>query len=366
MKEKLKIVRKKRTKVGLAKQHKETGELRQDLVTGKWVVVAAGRAMRPRDFTSERGKPRAGPKWQEGCPFCQLDKYPQAADVLRLPDEKDEWQVHIFPNKYPAFLPKDDFRSWNTGPYRAIESVGYHEILATRWHNKFDALLTQQELALQLEALVLRYRDLRRRPSVNYIQIIKNHGKASGASLEHPHHQILTVPVLPSDVYDMLRGAEKYAEKHGQEPYGVMLDFEIEERERIVQENEQFVAFCPYASRVPFEVWVMPREHSPYFENSGPAEREALAEVLRDVLARLYVGLHDPPYNYFVHSAPCDETGFVCGAKEFPNHRWHIEILPRLNVWGGFEMGTGLEITPALPEESAAWLREQKLVNTIN
>lgn len=336
-------------------QQKEAGEIRQDLVTGKWVVVASGRAKRPGDFNKDRAKPKARPKYKEGCPFCQLDKFPQKADVLRLPDDPDEWQLHIFPNKYPAFLPKDDYRSWSQGPYRAIESVGYHEVLATRWHHQTDALLTGPELALQLEALVMRYRQLREKPSVSYIQIIKNHGEASGASLEHPHHQILTVPVLPRDVYDILQGAGRYMEQHNQEPYQVMLDFEMGDKKRVVQDNEHFVAFCPYASRVPFEVWVLPKKHDPYFENIGPKERESLAEMLHDVLARLYKGLNDPPYNYYVLSAPCDETGFACDEKEFSHFRWHVQILPRLNVWGGFEMGTGLEIAAAVPEDSAAF-----------
>jgi len=335
------------------------GELRQDLITGKWIVLATTRAKRPDDFIGERSQPTALAKVDNDCPFCRLDKFVQEPDVVRLPDDPDKWQVHIFPNKYPAFCREDDLRTWQVGPYRAMESVGYHEVLATRWHNEIDSRLSTRQLSLQLEALVLRYRQLKEKPAVNYIQIIKNHGKEAGASLQHPHHQIFTVPVLPSDIRDMLEGAHRYRESHEIDPFEAMVRFEEESGDRIVAENDHFVAFCPYASRVPFETWVVPREHNPFFENVGPEQRTALAEILSVVFKQLYIGLNDPPYNYYILSAPCDDTGFVCDRVMFDNFRWHLQILPRLNVWGGFEMGTGLEIVTTAPEESARHLRGQ-------
>ncbi|PIT97969.1 MAG: galactose-1-phosphate uridylyltransferase [Candidatus Andersenbacteria bacterium CG10_big_fil_rev_8_21_14_0_10_54_11] len=339
----------------------EAGELRQDVLTGQWVVIATGRALRPHDFLAERGRPSKLPKFKDECPFCRLDMFPQEPDVLTLPAGRDEWEVHIFPNKYPAFSPCEEFRMWEAGPYHAMEAVGYHEVLATRWHNAIDAYLTPRQLALQLEALVLRFRQLREKPSVNYIQIIKNHGVKAGASLEHPHHQILTVPVLPVDVQALLDGAERYYLQHKADVFSTLLAWELEEGKRIVYENDHFVALCPFASRVPFEVMVVPRDPLPYFEDSDPTVRQALAETLQNVLSRLYVGLHNPPYNYYLHSAPCDTTGFICDMSAFPHFRWHVTIMPRLNVWGGFELGTGLPITTALPEESAAYLREVRV-----
>ncbi len=344
----------------------KASELRQDITTGEWVVMAPGRARRPDSFRGERPVPGLGylkqwPRYKADCPFCALDKYPQEADVLRLPDDPERWQVHVFPNKYPAFKPAEEFRTWHVGPYPAIEAVGYHEVVAPRDHNAVDGLASEQQLLWQLEALWLRYRQLKVQRSVNYIQIIKNHGEAAGGSLEHPHHQIFTVPVLPEDVERMLKTAELYHQRHARDPFSVVLEYERAQGERIVFENKHFTAFCPFASRLPFAVWIMPRRANPYFEDSGPDERTALAEALRQVLGRLYVGLNDPPHNYYIHSAPCDDTGFVCDRATFQHFRWHIEVLPRLARLGGFEMGTGLEINPALPEESAAFLREQTI-----
>jgi UDPglucose--hexose-1-phosphate uridylyltransferase len=341
------------------------GEMRQDLVTGKWVVIATGRAGRPDSFATENTADPPSQKYKEDCPFCNLAKHPQEPDVLRLPDSDETWQVHIFGNKYPAFLPKEEFRAWTVGPYRVLETVGYHELLATRYHNQFDSVSNTSLLNLTLEALLLRFRQLRTKSSVNYIQIIKNHGPEAGGSVEHPHHQIITVPVLPDVVADMLHGTERYVAQFGKDPFSVMMDFERSEGHRIIWENEHFTAFCPFASRVPFETWIMPRKPLPFFETLDMEKREALAEAMRQVFGRLHTGLHNPPYNYYLYSAPCDTTGFVCYTEIFTHFRWHIEILPRLSKFGGFELSTGLEINPTTPEHAASFLRDQPLPNPV-
>ena len=334
-----------------------TGEVRQDYISGNWVVLAPQRSARPDDFADSRPKPENSPKYKDDCPFCNLTAFPQEPDVLRLPDDPMEWRVHIFPNKYPAFVPSAEFKSWNTGPYRVLQAAGYHEILATRWHDQTDALTSHRDLALQLEALVLRYRQLREKTSVNYIQIIKNQGSGAGASLTHPHHQIFTLPMLPDDIAALMRGAKKRMEAAGREPFGVLLDYERQAGDRIVLENEHFTALCPFASRAAYAVQIVPRQPEPYFENSTPEQREALAEVLHDVLAKFYWGLGNPSYNYFIYSAPCDETGFVCDRTAFSSFRWHVEIIPRLTALGGLELSAGVEIVTEAPEAAAALLR---------
>lgn len=339
----------------------ELGEVRNDITTNDWVVIATGRSKRPDNFAAARPKPKKIPKYRKDCPFCNLTKFPQPPDVLRLPNDPNTWQVHIFGNLYPAFSPQPEFRTWKTGPYPTLDAVGFHELLATRHHNQADHTLTIKEHALVIEALVLRYRQLKTERAVNYIQIIKNHGPEAGGSLEHPHHQIFTVPILPNDISKMLHAAERYYQKNHQEVFAVIQKFEQESGERVVWENDHFLVFCPYASRVPFETWILPKQPNPFFEDIGPNERQSLAEAMQQIFRRLYHGLNDPPYNYYIHSAPCDDTGFVCSRETFQHFRWHIEVLPRLSKFGGFELGTGLEINTALPEESAKFLREVEL-----
>lgn len=339
----------------------ELGEIRKDITTDDWVVIATGRSKRPDNFAAARPKPKKIPKYNKDCPFCNLTKFPQSPDVLRLPNDPNTWQVHIFGNLYPAFSPRPEFRTWKTGPYPALDAVGFHELLATRHHNQDDHALTLKEHALVIEALVLRYRQLKKEQAVNYIQIIKNHGQEAGGSLEHPHHQIFTVPILPNDISKMLHSAEHYYQKNNQEVFAVIQKFEQESGERIVWENDHFLVFCPYASRVPFETWILPKQPNPFFEDIGPSERDSLAEAMQQIFRRLYHGLNDPPYNYYIHSAPCDDTGFTCNRETFQHFRWHIEVLPRLSKFGGFELGTGLEINTVLPEESAEFLREVEI-----
>jgi UDPglucose--hexose-1-phosphate uridylyltransferase len=337
------------------------GELRQDPITEKWVAIATERSKRPDGALAHNNIVNKKPRYKDDCPFCNLAMYPQAPDVLRLPDDPLHWQVHIFENKYPAFKPSKELRAWNEGPYRALDSVGYHEIIATKYHNQDDGVVDRKLLTLELEAIHLRYRQLQSEVGVNYIQVIKNHGKEAGASIEHPHHQMFSIPVLPADIAELLHGTERFAKKHGEKAFTVILDYERNEKKRVVFENEYFTAFCPFASRVPYETWIMPRKSNPFFEDIGPEEREALAEALQQILGRLYTGLQDPPYNYYIHSAPCDETGFVCDKSLFGHFRWHVAILPRLTTWAGFELGTGIEINTVAPEDAAAFLREQTL-----
>lgn len=353
----------------IAKEH-SLGELRQDPITEKWVVIAPGRGKRPDDFAADRKKhafdAKKIPKYRDDCPFCNLGKFTQEPDVLRLPDDRDHWRVHIFGNKYPAFKPHDELRHWNTGPYRSAEAVGFHEILATKNHNDFGGYASEDLLALEMEALVLRYRQLQVKPSVNYIQIIKNQGPEAGGSLEHPHHQIFTVPVLPSDIKDLLHGTERFAKKNNERAFTKILEFEHSEGKRIVWQNDDFTVFCPFASRVPYETWVIPNSSNPHFESIDPPQQKSLAAALRQALGRIAVGLNNPAYNYYIHSAPCDDTGFVCDDREFGHFRWHIAILPRVGQWGGFELGTGLEINTVAPEDAAEFLREQKVPEPVN
>lgn len=343
------------------------GELRQDLVTGKWVAIAPNRKSRPHSFTPGLAKVDRLPKYKNDCPFCNLADFPQDPDVLRLPDDPDTWQVHIFGNKYPAFVAKDDLRSWQVGPYRVLEAVGYHELLAPRWHNQIDVELTTSQQELQIAALLTRYQQLKVKSSVNYIQIIKNVGPDAGASIEHPHHQIFTTPVLPSDVNDALLGAERYAREHHHSPFVDIVAFEIESGDRIIWENDAFIVFCPFASRVPYAMWVLPKQPSPFFENLTPVNQRELAEALQQALRRLIKVLPETSYNYIIHSAPCDETGFVCNLASFQHFCWYVEILPRQRgSFAGFELGTGLEIVSTVPEEAARQLREATIGHVAN
>jgi UDPglucose--hexose-1-phosphate uridylyltransferase len=325
-------------------------ELRQDMVTGDWVVIATGRAKRPDEFA--RHDHESNDAGIERCPFENPEATGQGKDVLIYTSGDGSWTLRVFPNKYPAFSRGKTPRSIGEGPYFSMTGVGYHEVIVTRDHYNQLATMEVWQVAEVLDAYQDRYLSLMKRKSVKYIQIFHNHGTASGASLPHPHSQLMAIPVVSPYIELELTGAEQYYRSTRKKVYSVMAEYESETKTRVVYENDAFIAFCPFASRSAFEVWVMPKKSSPYFERLRDEDKFRAAEALRSALFALYRGLRDPSYNFYLHTAPCD-------GKDYPHYGWHIEILPKTSVWAGFELSTGIEISAIEPEKAAEYLRSQ-------
>lgn len=329
-----------------------TSELRQDLVTGDWVVIATGRARRPEEFSShQRKKVEEDPN--KPCFFCYPEETGQEKDVLLYAKEDGGWSLRVFPNKYPAITRSRTPKEFEEGPYFKMDGVGYHEVVVTRDHDRQMALMDPMEVAEIVDAYQDRYIDLMNKKSVNYIDIFHNHGKEAGASIAHPHSQIMAIPVVSPYVAQELSGAEAYHTANRKCVYCAMVEWESEHKQRVVFENEDFIAFCPFSSRSAFEVWVLPKRHKPYFERISAEEKLPLAEVLQSALGKIYKALGDPAYNFYLHTSPCD-------GRDYPHFHWHIEILPRTATWAGFELSTGIEISTIQPETAADFLRKQK------
>jgi UDPglucose--hexose-1-phosphate uridylyltransferase len=330
--------------------NEKISELRQDLVTGDWVVIATGRAKRPEDFAAtKREKIVEDPN--RPCFFCHPEETGQEEDLLIYKKQNGDWSLRVFPNKYPAFTRSRTPNHFEEGPYFGMDGVGYHELIVTRDHSKQLANLEAVEVAEALDAYQERYLDLMSRKSVNYIEIFHNHGKEAGASIGHPHSQLMAIPVISPYVQMELDGAEVYYKSNKKCVYCTMVAWEVENKKRVVFENADFLVFCPYSSRASFETWVIPKKHKPYFERTSNDEKLHLAEALRTALNKIYKAMDDPAYNFYIHTAPCD-------GKDYPHFHWHIEILPRTSVWAGFELSTGIEISTIQPEASAEYLRK--------
>lgn len=325
-------------------------ELRQDIVTGDWVVIATGRGKRPSDFAvSDHEAESLG---IESCPFENPELTGQEKDTLIYRASDDRWTLRVFPNKYPAFCCGRPPKKLGEGPYFSMTGVGYHEVVVTRDHYNQLATMEVWQAAEVLDAYQDRYLSLMKKKSVNYIQIFHNHGRAAGASLAHPHSQLMAIPVVSSSIDLELKGAERYYKSTRKKVYSVMAEYEGETKTRVVFENEKFIAFCPFASRSAFEVWVMPKKSSPYFERISDEDKMLAGEALHAALFSLYRGLGDPAYNFYLHTSPCD-------GRDYPHYGWHIEILPKTAVWAGFELSTGIEISAIEPEKAAEFLRGQ-------
>lgn len=347
-------------------------ELRQDIVSGDWVVVAIGRSRRPHaGKKSEFFKQPA-----RLCPFKELPEplvlyahdgvrgAPQHPSAGQHPGSPHiwgaEWWVVVVPNKYPAFFRKDTCAVFRAkGPYRVTDGVGFHEVVITKDHERSIAQMRDEEVEMALRAYQDRYLALMKDECVKYISVFHNHGREAGASISHPHSQIIAVPIIPSDVGRSLKGASEFFHKHKQCVHCVILEYEMKTKERIVYENDACIVVAPYASRTAFELRIYPKRHYAYFEELSSGERLGLANAFRVTLAKLFLGLENPDYNFFLHTAPVEHS------KEFGHYHWHFEILPKTAVWAGFEIGTGIEIAVVSPEETADTLRKIKVQNVL-
>jgi UDPglucose--hexose-1-phosphate uridylyltransferase len=330
-------------------------ELRKDPVLGRWVIVAAERAKRPSDYCA--AAPQEIDRGESFCPFCEGNESKTPPEILahREPESAANgpgWRLRVVPNKYPALQIEGSLDKKGLGIYDRMNGIGAHEVvIETPEHLTTLTELRAPRVADVFLACRDRLVDLRKDPRMVCAMIFKNVGVAAGASVEHTHTQIIVTPVVPRTVAQEMDGCRQFYDYRGRCLLCDMIEQELSERTRIVAEAGAFVAFHPYASRFPFETWVVPRRHSSHYEALLEAEAHDLAQVITATLGRLEKALCNPPYNYIVHSTPLS-----MGALE--HYHWHIEVIPRLTRIAGFEWGTGFYINPVPPEEAAAYLRE--------
>lgn len=331
----------------------ETSELRQDLVSGDWVVIATGRAKRPHEFVKARKKMFLQPK-KRTCPFENLFKNALLV-FAQGRNHASDWFLQVVPNKYPAFEKGPCPVIQDSGPYKWMDGIGFHEVVITRYHHRSIALMKDREVEFLLRAYQDRYLVLKDEDCVKYVSIFHNHGFEAGATVMHPHSQIIAIPVIPPDIARSLRGSAEYFHKTKTCVHCTILKCELKEKVRVIYENEYFVSLAPFASKTAFEVRIFPKEHHAHFEAIPPRAICHLANSLRVTLAKLYKGLRNPDYNFFIHTAPTYRS------KEFYHYHWHFEILPKTAIWAGFEIGTGIEISTIAPESVAEFLRKIKV-----
>lgn len=329
--------------------------LRYDVTTGDWVVLASARGARPdRTGARRRSEPALPVSFDPDCPFCPGNEAKTPATIDAEPDAADgsRWSARLFENKFPALSSQANTERRVTGPlFRDMDGHGRHEVLVESPHHA-RALWDQpaEQVARVLELLHRRATALGRDPRLEVVQIFKNSGSVAGSSIPHPHFQIIATPIVPRQLRVKFNTAAEHYQVTGRSVYVELCRAEIESAVRMVASNESFVAFTPFASRTPYETWILPRRPAPTFDLAERATLPALAALLLDVLGRLRRVLDDPPFNLIVNSAPrrhADEPDFV----------WHIEILPRLSQPAGFELATGMAINPVEPELAAEKLR---------
>lgn len=327
-------------------------ELRRDPVIGRWVIISTERGKRPSDYSKE-----AEPEMGRFCPFCPGNEDKTPPELLAFgpagrEKNKSGWRVRAVPNKFPALQIEGDINRKGEGMYDKMNGIGAHEVLIeTPDHKKEIPDLEDSHVEDILWSYRDRIIDLRKDTRFDYIMIFKNKGAAAGASLSHPHSQLIATPMVPVRVRQEIVGAKQYFDYKERCVYCDMIIQELTQNVRVVTENDHFVAFEPYAPRFPFETWILPKAHDSHFEDLQKSEASSLSKILKKVLGKIKNLLDDPPFNYVIHNAPLKEP-------PLPHYHWHMEVIPKLSKIAGFEWGTGFYINPTPPEEAAQFLKE--------
>jgi len=338
-------------------------ELRKDPIVNRWVIIATERAKRPTDFKT----PDNGQESPKGCPFCpgNESKTPPEIYALRSDSSRPDsegWTVRVVPNKFPALRIEGDMEKFGVGIYDRMNGIGAHEvIIETTDHFQEIEMQSVESLLSVYQTYKQRLGDLKKDERFRYILIFKNKGITAGASLSHPHSQLIATPVTPKRIREELVGAQAYFEYKDRCIFCDIVREEMRQKDRIVYENNGFVTFCPFASRFPFEIWVMPKRHHPDFDSMGRDEIYAFADAMKVTLAKLVKALDGPHYNYMLHTGPVRWRRRGYWATIEHDFHWHVEIIPRLTNTAGFEWGTGFYINPTIPEEAAQFLQETQV-----
>ena len=333
--------------------------LRKDPITEGWVIMAEERYEAPRTSAPQKPYPPA-----EHCPFCSGHESmtPEEILALRPPGSRKNspgWSVRAVPNHFAVLHIEGKFDRRGEGLYDMMNGVGAHEvIIETPEH---EGLFSDYSVK-KLEEILWVYReralDLQRDQRFRYLQIFRNYGELAGASITHPHSQIIALPILPRRLQDEIRHSFEYWQRKERCVFCDILN-QDSEGPRLVFENEYFVALEPFASKFPFETWIFPKEHSAYFHQVSDAELPSLGEMLKLTVGALMRAMSNPAFNIIIHMAPMqpEKKYMAARARIHDFYHWHIELVPRVSRVAGFEFGTGFYINSVLPESAAEFLR---------
>lgn len=330
-------------------------ELRRDPVDGRWVIISTGPQKQRVDIHTNKYKGQS-----KGCPFCEGNESVTPRELFAFRDRSTAtngpgWRVRVIPNKFPALAIEGEIKREGVGYYDKMNGIGAHEIvIESPNHDDVHATLSVQRIQEIFIAYRERIVDLQKDRRFKYVMVFKNYGEAAGAGTEHPHSQLIALPILPKRVIEETKGAKEYYSYKERCIFCDIIQQELEQEERIIAQNEGFLAICPWAPKFPFEIWILPRRHDSAFEDSSDEQLANLAQVISEAHKRLDVALSRPHYNAVIHTSP-----FEMQKNDY--YHWHIEIMPRISRVAGFEYGTGFYLNPVSPEESARFLRESDI-----
>uniref|UniRef100_A0A5B7BD27 Galactose-1-phosphate uridyl transferase N-terminal domain-containing protein n=1 Tax=Davidia involucrata TaxID=16924 RepID=A0A5B7BD27_DAVIN len=335
-------------------------EIRKDTVNNRWVIFSPARARRPSDFKS-KSNPNSNSNNQSECPFCVGHEHECAPEIFRVPpDSSSDWKVRVIQNLYPALsrdlepsLPQNPNPNLNYGDV-ALIGFGFHDVvIESPVHPVHLSDLSPIEVGEVLLAHKKRIEQLQCHDSIKYIQVFKNHGVSAGASMSHSHSQIMALPVVPPTVSTRINSMKEYFDQTGKCSL-----CEIQRDDLLIDESTHFISVVPFAATFPFEIWIIPHDHSSHFHELDGEKAVDLGGLLKLMLRKMSLQLNDPPFNFMIHTSPLETSPL-----QLPYTHWFLQIVPQLTGVGGFEIGTGCYINPVFPEDAAKVLREVKIPN---
>ncbi len=337
-------------------------ELRKDPVSGRWVIIATERSKRPDDYRPAAGARSRG---EPGgfCPFCEGNETKTPPEVFSLREDGSApdtpgWRVRVVPNKFPALVPGLPPPRFTKGTFQWMEGTGVHEVVIENPDHTLElADLAPSHVRDVFWVIGERIRTIETELHYEYVQVFKNKGKEAGASLSHPHSQIVATPIVPKRVKEEIYGAGRLFRTFKECGFCRIIREEVAAKKRVVLINSHFVVLAPFASRFPFEMAIFPLRHAASFAAQDDTELKTLAETVKDALSRLTATVSDPPFNLVLHIAPNPSLADGTWPDIGKSYHWHLEIIPVLTKVAGFEWGTGFYINPVPPETAAEFLR---------
>lgn len=330
-------------------------QLRQNIITGEWVVFAPERAKRPTDYISINKEKKQN---KADCPFCMDSKNTEYGVQKKDFETKNSY---VITNKYPVYIEEPEEKSAKLYKledefYKMKLALGGHDVVVCKDHDTDLADFSEGIFADLFKTFKKRTDYFKKSANIQHVMPIYNHGPAAAASIEHPHAQILASAVVPNQIVKEVQHTSCYYDAKKSCAFCDMIEHELVQNTRVVEQNDDFVSVTFYAARFPFEIWILPKKHQAKFEDITESQISSLASIAKATFGKLGEVLNDPDLNFYIHSAPLQ-------GKDEKSYHWHLEITPRLSTYGGYELGSGMVIDIITPEQAAEYIRQGKTEN---
>lgn len=344
-------------------------ELRRDPIIGRWVIISTERSKRPDQFGSAVEKEELAPG--EKCPFCEGNENmtPPEIYAIRKSGTKPNspgWDVRVVPYKFPLLRAEGDLNRHGHGMYDIMDAIGAHEIIIETPKHISEGVPPADHIAKTFGAIIDRIQALEKDPRIKYVLVIKNYGRAAGGGhIKHQRMQLIGTPVNLKRVKEELVGAKRYYDYKERCIFCDIMKQEVEAQKRVIGESSHFIAIMPFASRFPFETWILPKEHSCDFYKTPKVVANDFGGLVSQTFDKLRKVIGDFPYNVVLHTAPFRRDA---GKRKYwetidRDYHWHFEILPILTRVAGFEWGSGFYINPLPPEDACKSVKEAKVTS---